>query len=80
MISLGAHAVVEHGEGDDDEDIEADFDKWREQLFAALDKSKLVGGSQLSKVESRESPWMAHLLNSKIGGEQVLCCCKCSAS
>lgn len=50
MLSLGAAEVVKRGDGDDDEDIEADFDKWREQLFAALDKSRILGGSLLTKV------------------------------
>ena len=50
MVSLGAIPVVERGDGDDDEDIEADFDKWREQLYAALDKSDVILKSGLTKV------------------------------
>ena len=42
MITLGATPVVERGEGDDDEDIDADFDRWKDKLLAALDsKSSL---------------------------------------
>jgi NADPH-ferrihemoprotein reductase len=42
MRALGATEVVPKGEGDDDRDIDEDFDKWCAQLFAALDNSKLV--------------------------------------
>ena len=50
MVSLGADPVVDRGDGDDDEDIEADFDKWREQLYAALDNSDVILKSGLTKV------------------------------
>lgn len=42
MRALGASALVPRGEGDDDQDIDADFDRWCADLFAALDKSPLV--------------------------------------
>ena len=42
MLALGASAVVANGEGDDDDDIEADFDKWRALLYESLDSSLLV--------------------------------------
>lgn len=39
LISLGADPIVRRGDGDDDEDIEADFDAWRTELMTALDAS-----------------------------------------
>jgi sulfite reductase alpha subunit-like flavoprotein len=47
LCALGAAAVVPRGDGDDDEDIEADFDAWRTQLYAALDKSELLAKSSV---------------------------------
>ncbi len=35
----GATSLVRLGEGDDDKDIDVDFDNWSADLFAALDKS-----------------------------------------
>jgi Flavodoxin len=40
MVALGAEPIVRRGDGDDDEDIEADFDAWREELMTALDASE----------------------------------------
>lgn len=37
MTTLGATPVLERGEGDDDEDIDADFEAWKEKLLTALD-------------------------------------------
>ena len=42
LQALGGTLVGPRGEGDDDEDIEADFDKWRTQLFEALDGCPLL--------------------------------------
>ena len=42
MRQLGADEAVARGEGDDDRDIDEDFDRWCSQLFAALDASGLV--------------------------------------
>lgn len=42
MTTLGATAVVERGEGDDDEDIDADFDSWKEKLLVALDTNSVL--------------------------------------
>ena len=42
MEGLGGAPVLPHGEGDDDADIDADFDSWSAQLFDALDASALV--------------------------------------
>lgn len=47
LLELGAQPVVNVGEGDDDEDIEADFDGWKADLFACLDDSFLVSKSQV---------------------------------
>ncbi|GAB4821850.1 hypothetical protein N2152v2_008896 [Parachlorella kessleri] len=49
---MGAAAVVRRGDGDDDQDIDADFDAWSMDLFAALDKSELV---QENKAGDRHS-------------------------
>ena len=43
LRSLGAAAVVRRGDGDDDADIDEDFDNWRGDLIKALDDSPLVG-------------------------------------
>lgn len=40
LVALGAEPIVRRGDGDDDEDIEADFDAWREELMAGLDASE----------------------------------------
>ena len=48
LQSLGASPVGPRGDGDDDEDIEADFDKWRTELYEALDKSPLLTKSRVS--------------------------------
>lgn len=45
--ALGASEVTPRGEGDDDRDIDADFDQWSGQLFAALDGSDLVTASKV---------------------------------
>ena len=37
LLSLGATPVIRRGDGDDDEDIEADFDTWRAELYTTLD-------------------------------------------
>ena len=42
LAALGAAPVVPVGLGDDDQDIDADFDGWCAGLFAALDSSPLV--------------------------------------
>lgn len=39
LAALGAVPVVPRGDGDDDEDIDEDFDTWQGQLIAALDGS-----------------------------------------
>ncbi|CAL8469233.1 g8774 [Coccomyxa elongata] len=45
LVNLGANALVHRGDGDDDEDIEADFESWRTELYAALDKSDVLAKS-----------------------------------
>jgi len=40
--ALGGKALVRRGDGDDDEDIEADFESWRTELYAGLDKSDVL--------------------------------------
>ena len=40
--ALGGKAFVRRGDGDDDEDIEADFESWRTELYTSLDKSDVL--------------------------------------
>ena len=47
MQALGAAEVVPRGEGDDDKDIDDDFDAWSARLFAALDASPLVAKNKV---------------------------------
>ena len=43
MTSLGATPVVRRGDGDDDDDIEGDFEAWKAELLTALAGSPLLG-------------------------------------
>jgi NADPH-ferrihemoprotein reductase len=46
MEALGAAAVCRRGDGDDDDSIDDDFEKWCTELFAALDaKPELLGAA-----------------------------------
>ncbi len=47
LVNLGGNALVRRGDGDDDEDIEADFESWRTELYAALDKSDILAKSSV---------------------------------
>ena len=49
LQSLGATAIGPRGDGDDDEDIEADFDSWRSQLYEALDESGMLTKTKVSR-------------------------------
>lgn len=49
MRALGAAEVVPRGEGDDDRDIDEDFDRWCSALFKALDASGLVTQGQVGR-------------------------------
>ena len=42
MEQLGAQPVVRRGDGDDDVDIDADFEGWRTELYSSLDESSLL--------------------------------------
>lgn len=63
LLGLGATAVHELGEGDDDDDLMADFEKWREGLWevrrgecgwsSALARRCEQGGVQASSWEAR---------------------------
>ncbi|KAK9840231.1 hypothetical protein WJX74_005974 [Apatococcus lobatus] len=44
MLQLGAQEVCPRGDGDDDEDIDEDFEKWKEQLLSKVEDQKLFGG------------------------------------
>lgn len=49
MLQLGAQEVCPRGDGDDDEDIDEDFEKWKEQLMSKVEDQKLFGG-EVSKL------------------------------
>ena len=40
--ALGGKALVRRGDGDDDEDIEADFESWRTEIYTGLDKCEAL--------------------------------------
>lgn len=42
MTELGAKPLVERGDGNDDEDIDTDFDNWKTKLLSAIDASGLL--------------------------------------
>ncbi len=48
--ALGGKALVRRGDGDDDEDIEADFESWRTELYSGLDKSDVLVKSTVSLI------------------------------
>lgn len=50
MVALGATPAAERGEGDDDEDIDADFDRWKEKLLVALDDNSVLYKASVRKV------------------------------
>ena len=50
MLTLGATAIIKNGEGDDDDDIEADYDIWREKLHEILEDQNLIQKSASHKV------------------------------
>lgn len=54
MAALGATPVGPRGEGDDDDDIEADFDDWRAKLYEDLDKSALLTSTGVSLIMRAE--------------------------
>ena len=43
----GGRPVAPVGVGDDDEDIDADFETWRTKLYDALDRSSLLSNSKV---------------------------------
>ncbi len=55
LASLGATALVPKGEGNDDDDIEADFELWRTELYQALDKATVLAKSQ-ARAEGARPP------------------------
>ena len=60
MNTLGATAVVERGEGDDDEDIDADFDSWKEKLLAALDSNSALCKTAAPRKAGFSQPFSEH--------------------
>ena len=42
MLKLGANPIVERGDGNDDDDIDTDFDVWKTKLYSALDAEDMV--------------------------------------
>lgn len=56
MEDLGALPIVRLGTGDDDADIDQDFDAWCEDLFAALDASPLLEAGQGADITADSVP------------------------
>jgi NADPH-ferrihemoprotein reductase len=46
METLGAAAICRRGDGDDDDSIDDDFEKWCNDLFAALEAEPQLLGSK----------------------------------
>ncbi len=42
MMELGARPIVGRGDGNDDEDIDTDFEDWKANLLSAIDASNLL--------------------------------------
>ena len=42
MMKLGAKPIVERGDGNDDQDIDTDFEDWKANLLSAIDASNLL--------------------------------------
>ena len=61
LASLGAAPLVRKGEGDDDDDIEADFELWRTELYQALDKATVLAKSLVSAPAALHTGRAAHL-------------------
>lgn len=56
MSNLGATPVVRLGTGDDDVDIDEDFDAWSADLFAALEKSKVLAAGEATTLTASGVP------------------------
>ena len=56
MTSLGATSVVRRGDGDDDDDIEGDFDGWKSELLSSLAGSPLLGFSKEEAAAASSAP------------------------
>ena len=70
LLALGASAIVRRGDGDDDADIDEDFELWRADLIKALDDSPLVAVKVLRRgrtAQDAERPCA-------FGGPQPHCC------
>ena len=52
MDALGAKALVRRGDGDDDECIDDDFDKWSAELLASLEAATSLVGAASAAPES----------------------------
>ncbi|KAL3141440.1 hypothetical protein ABBQ32_005008 [Trebouxia sp. C0010 RCD-2024] len=52
MEQLGAQPVVRRGDGDDDVDIDADFEGWRTELYTSLDGSSLLDKREGSSTQT----------------------------
>lgn len=85
MKALGAAEVLPRGEGDDDKDIDEDFDRWCAALFAALDSSDLVAKGEVRLQHSAGSwrrPEQMHGWRGGLGATRsaVQFCLQCTAA
>ena len=79
LAALGATPLVNRGEGDDDDDIEADFEAWRTDLYQALDKATVMAKAD---VRSQQPFGLTHLCCVAPRGnfgrvERCFCCVAC---
>jgi NADPH-ferrihemoprotein reductase len=71
MEALGAAAVCRRGDGDDDDSIDDDFEKWCTELFAALDaKPELLGAAAVGGGSETLAAYRVEVLPAG-----ALCCC-----
>jgi NADPH-ferrihemoprotein reductase len=56
MLKLGAYPVVDVGTGDDDVDIDADFDSWCSDLFESLDAKPILEAGEASALTASAVP------------------------
>lgn len=69
MESLGAHGLCRRGDGDDDDSIDDDFDKWCTELLAALDlQPQLLGARADTETEQVMATYRVEVLS---GGQHA---------
>lgn len=63
MEAMGATAICRRGDGDDDDSIDDDFEKWCTDLFAALEaEPHLLGAQSTSGTEQTVATYRVEVL------------------